>query len=57
MSSFLVDTDWIIEGLRGNAAALATLEALATQGLSISVITYGELFQGAYFARDREVAL
>lgn len=47
MSSFLVDTDWIIEGLRGNAAALATLEALATQGLSISVITYGELFQVA----------
>lgn len=57
MSRYLVDTDWLIQVLHGNADATQTLEDLAPQGLAISLITYGELYQGAYYARDRRQAL
>lgn len=57
MASYLIDTDWIIQVLRGDAFASATLENLAKQGLAISVITYAELFQGAWYARDPDVSL
>lgn len=57
MSAYLVDTDWLIQVLHGDAAATHTLEDLAPQGLAISLITYGELYQGGYYARDPIPAL
>lgn len=57
MSQHLVDTDWLIQVLHGNADATQTLTDLAPTGLAISLITYGELYQGAYYARDPNVAL
>ena len=56
MSEHLVDTDWIIQVLRGDSDAIQTLEELAEGGLAVSLITYGELFQGAFYARDAEQA-
>ena len=52
MNPVLVDTDWIIDALHGQAAAIQTLESLAPRGLTVSVISYGELYQGVYYARD-----
>lgn len=57
MSEYLIDTDWIIQVLHGNVEATQTLEDLAVRGLAVSLITYGELYQGAYYARDPEQAL
>lgn len=57
MNLYLVDTDWIIQVLRGDEHAASRLEELAASGLSISVITYGELYQGAYYARNQQQAL
>jgi tRNA(fMet)-specific endonuclease VapC len=57
MSRFLVDTDWIIDSLHGRSSATQTLLELAPQGLAISLISYGELYQGAYYATDPLVAL
>ena len=57
MSLYLVDTDWIIQVLHGNADATQTLTDLAPHGLAVSLITYGELYQGAYYARDPGAAL
>lgn len=57
MSAYLVDTDWLIHVLHGDIAATRTLEDLAPQGLAISLITCGELYQGAYDARDPQPAL
>ena len=57
MTGYLVDTDWIIDCLHGRQAALRTLADLAPQGLAISLITYGELYEGAYFARDPRQAM
>lgn len=47
MSVYLIDTDWIIDALHGQATALQTLIDLALQGLAISHLTYGELYEGA----------
>lgn len=46
--SYLVDTDWIINGLKGRREELAILEGHRDEGLGVSVITLGELYEGAY---------
>lgn len=57
MSQYLVDTDWIVDALKGPANAAQTLVNLAPYGLAVSVISYGELFEGAYYAYDPPTAL
>jgi tRNA(fMet)-specific endonuclease VapC len=57
MSRYLLDTDWIVDVLNGKDAAIQTVLELAPSGLAISIITYGELYEGAAFARDPEPAL
>ena len=57
MSQYLIDTDWLIQILHGNADATQTTEDLAPDGLATSLITYGELYHGAYYARDSQLAL
>ena len=57
MSQYLVDTDWIIQVLPGDQAATTTLEDLAEAGLAISLITYGELYEGSYYAKAPQAAL
>jgi tRNA(fMet)-specific endonuclease VapC len=57
MTGYLVDTDWIIDCLYGRPDATQTLLDLASDGLAVSLMTYGELYQGAYYARDPQPAL
>jgi tRNA(fMet)-specific endonuclease VapC len=45
---YLVDTDWIISGLGAVPGVVELLSDLAGDGLAISVITLGEVFDGAY---------
>ena len=54
MSRYLIDTDWIIDALNNQAAAIDHLINLAPEGLAVSLISYGELWEGARFARDPE---
>jgi tRNA(fMet)-specific endonuclease VapC len=54
---YLVDTDWIVDVLHGQEGATQTLIELAPQGLAVSLISYGELFEGAYYANDARAAL
>ena len=56
MSRYLVDTDWVIDVLHGQEAAIHTLLHLAPQGLAVSLISYGELYEGAYYASHNRVA-
>ena len=53
---YLVDTDWIIDVLNDQAAAIQTLLALAPDGLAVSLISYGEPYEGAYYGRDPQAA-
>jgi tRNA(fMet)-specific endonuclease VapC len=57
MSRYLLDTDWVVDILNGQERAIETVLALVPQGLAISIITYGELYEGAAFAHDPQPAL
>ncbi len=52
--SYLVDTDWVADYLRGRAPALELLRRLRPEGLTISLITVGEIYEGIYYGRDIE---
>ena len=50
--SYLVDSDWVAEWLKGRPAAIQLLTALRPDGLAISGVTYGEIYEGIYYGRD-----
>lgn len=50
--SYLVDTDWLADYLVGREPAVQLLEQLAPAGLSISLMTLGEIYEGVYYGRD-----
>lgn len=52
--SYLVDSDWIVDWLKGKAPAVQLLQTLAsTDTLALSTITYGEVFEGIYYGQNR----
>ncbi len=55
--TYLIDSDWVIDVLNGQQPAIDTLVSLAPHGLFLSVVTYGELYEGAYYSRDPKAAL
>ena len=50
--TYLVDTDWVADHLKGREPVVSTLLGLADEGLAISTITYGEIYDGIYAGRD-----
>jgi predicted nucleic acid-binding protein len=44
---YLVDTDWLINSYRGAQLATETIRELSPDGLAVSIITVGELYEGA----------
>jgi tRNA(fMet)-specific endonuclease VapC len=57
MNRYLLDTDWVVDILNGQEKAIHTVLELAPAGLAVSIITYGELYEGAAFANDPAPAL
>ena len=49
---YLVDTDWIILYFRGNREVARRIEELTPEGIGISVVSMGELYEGVYKASD-----
>ncbi len=48
--TYLIDSDWVIDYLKGKPAAVRLLQALATTDtIAISIITYGEVYEGIYY--------
>jgi tRNA(fMet)-specific endonuclease VapC len=54
---YLVDTDWLIDAYGGIRRAVATLERLSEQGLAVSIVAVGELYEGAYSFPDPQATL
>lgn len=50
--TYLVDSDWVIDRLIGKPVAVQFIDALRVDGLAISVVTYGEVYQGVDDGRD-----
>ncbi len=51
--TYLVDSDWVAEYLKGRQRAVQVLSALSEQGLAISLITFGEIYEGIYYGQNR----
>jgi len=49
---YLVDTDWAVQYLRGDAGIVGRLEGLKLEGLGLSVISLAELYEGVFSSRD-----
>jgi tRNA(fMet)-specific endonuclease VapC len=49
---YLIDTDWVIDHLRGVARVSRKLDELAPEGLALSIISLAELYEGVYYSRD-----
>lgn len=49
---YLFDTDWSIDFLAGRTPAIALLQALLPDGVSISIVTYMEIVEGILGSRD-----
>jgi tRNA(fMet)-specific endonuclease VapC len=46
--SYLVDADRLIDGLSGRPEALALFERHKDDGLGVSIVSLGEVYEGAY---------
>jgi tRNA(fMet)-specific endonuclease VapC len=53
---YLVDTDWVADWLMGKPGAVDLLTSLGDDGLSISIITYGEIYEGIYHGYNQSIA-
>ena len=49
-----MDTNWIIDYLKGIQPVVSLLDELALEGIGISVITLAELYQGLHGSSDPE---
>lgn len=54
--TYLVDTDLIASYLNGYKKAVTLLDSLADQGITISLITFGEIYEGIYFSKNPKTA-
>jgi tRNA(fMet)-specific endonuclease VapC len=45
---YLADTDYLIDASGGIPAAVRTLDRLSDAGVAVSIVSLGELFEGAY---------
>lgn len=49
---YLVDSDWVIDYLVGKQQAIVLLSTLAKEGIAVSLITLGEIYERIYYGRD-----
>ena len=50
--SYLIDTDWLIDTFVGTPTAVLVMNSLSDQRLAVSIVSYGELFEGAFGVPD-----
>jgi len=51
-TAYLVDSDVVADALKGKAQAVQLLSSLEQDGLAISLITYGEIYEGILYSKD-----
>ena len=55
--SYILDADWAIEALAERTRARGILRDLAPQGVALSIITLGEIYEGAYRSSNPQAYL
>ncbi len=53
--AYLLDADWAINALAGRAETIGILQNLAAEGIAISLVTVGEIYEGAFGFPDPQV--
>jgi len=53
---YLIDTDWVVNHLRGVGRVTDKLEELADSGLALSIISLAELYEGIYRSTNPDKA-
>ncbi|MGH2461651.1 MAG: type II toxin-antitoxin system VapC family toxin [Chloroflexota bacterium] len=48
----LIDSDWVADWLKGRPDAIQLLSSLGRGALAISLITFGEIWEGIYFSQN-----
>lgn len=51
---YLIDSDRVVDYLKSVPSVVTLLERLVGEGLAISAVTYGEVYEGILFGRERE---
>jgi tRNA(fMet)-specific endonuclease VapC len=51
--TYLVDTDYVADFLKGYQKATLLLQHLSSAGLAISIITFAEVYEGIYSGQNR----
>jgi tRNA(fMet)-specific endonuclease VapC len=51
---YLVDTDWIVDYLKGKKNAIEGLQKLFDKGLYVSVISIAEIYEGIIDAKNKD---
>jgi tRNA(fMet)-specific endonuclease VapC len=49
---YLIDTDWMVSYLNGRVEAIDLFRSIEQEELTISQVTYGEVYEGIYFGHD-----
>jgi tRNA(fMet)-specific endonuclease VapC len=49
---YLLDTDWIIDGLANKTDAITALRIHARDGIAVSIVSFAELYEGAYGSQN-----
>jgi predicted nucleic acid-binding protein len=49
---YLLDSDVVADALKGQSQAVQLLSTLALDGLTIILVTYGEIYEGILYSRD-----
>ncbi len=47
--NYLVDSNWVADYLKGKQLTVDLLSRLAEKGLAISIISFGEIYEGIYY--------
>lgn len=51
--TYLIDSDWMIDWLKGRPNAHTLFQKLATDPMAVSAVAYGEVYEGVYYGRNR----
>jgi tRNA(fMet)-specific endonuclease VapC len=53
---YLLDSDLVADWLNGQPEAIQLFSSIQQDGLAMSLISYGEIYEGIYFGRDPQAA-
>lgn len=51
--TYLLDTDYVADYLKGYQSATQVINYLLPSGISISIITFAEVYEGIYYGHNR----